>query len=62
MLTGIIIGVCVMVAAIIYFEIRHAYFSRKIKAATETAQAVAADAKSVAQAAQTAVEQVKKAV
>jgi hypothetical protein len=59
---GFVIGACAVIAGIIYFEIRHAYFSRKIKAATETAQAVAADAKSVAQAAQTAVEQVKKAV
>lgn len=62
MFTGIIIGVAVMVAAVIYFEIRHVYFARKIAAATATANAVAADAKAVAQAAQSAVDQVKKAV
>jgi len=62
MFTGIIIGVAVMVAAIIYFEIRHAYFARKIQAATATATSVAADAKAVATAAQTAVDQAKKAL
>jgi hypothetical protein len=62
MITGIIIGVAAAVAAIVYFEMRHAYFARKITAATATAQAVASDAKNVAQAAQATVATVKAAV
>lgn len=62
MFTGIIIGVAAAVAAVIYFEIRHAYFARKITSATTAAANIAEQARKTAQAAQTTVEAVKTAV
>ncbi len=56
MLAGIVIGIMAVVAAIVYYEVRHAYFVRKIAAAKE----VTATARQTVDAIEAAVGQAKK--
>ena len=63
MFIGIVIGMVVLGAAIGYYEIRHAYFNRKVVAPiAATAQEVLAQAKAVADAAAQTVDAVKAGV